>query len=336
MAERVLAERLGQSYIQELRRGLMNAVLAKRDGPSVGITIARITNDLSTVRNWVSMSVPPLAVAMALPLCILSVALALFTRPAFDKARTLRRKRGRLAAQVSDTVAATVPVRAAGGERREVQQIQRLGGEVAAAAIDRARVGGYIRAPAGVSGAVTVAIVAATKASADLIVRISGLHLSGNRPVPDLVAYPGDRVLLKTLDPGEATELFEALLALREDPPLDTWVGDRDLRSVSGAERRGVAGYGAKGAFTERGTISRTVRYRRPDLPPGETAGALARIGLTEKVARLPKGEHTMLQRGGEPLSGSDRARLQIARATLGNPPLLLLNHVDFDLGPEG
>jgi ABC-type transport system involved in cytochrome bd biosynthesis fused ATPase/permease subunit len=43
-----------------------------------------------------------------------------------------------------------------------------------------------------------------------------------------------------------------------------------------------------------------------------------------------------MLQRGGEPLSGSDRARLQIARATLGNPPLLLLNHVDFDLGPEG
>jgi hypothetical protein len=174
------------------------------------------------------------------------------------------------------------------------------------------------------------------KAPADLTVRISGLHLSGNRPVPDLVSYPGDRILLKTVDPGEATELFEALLALREDPPLDTWVGDRDLRSVSGAERRGLAGYAAKGAFTERGTIARAVRYRRPDLPPDETAGALARVGLTEKVARLPKGEHTMLQRGGEPLSGSDRARLQIARATLGNPPLLLLNHVDFDLAPEG
>jgi ABC-type multidrug transport system fused ATPase/permease subunit len=114
VAERVLAERLGQSYIQELRRGLMTAVLAKRDGPSVGITIARITTDLSSVRNWVCMGIapvtvgiplivgttvalwllsPPLAVAMALPLCILSVALALLTRPAFDKARTLRRKR---------------------------------------------------------------------------------------------------------------------------------------------------------------------------------------------------------------------------------------------------
>jgi hypothetical protein len=57
---------LGQSYIQELRRGLMTAVLAKRNGPSVGITIARITNDLSSVRNWVSMRIAPLAVGIPL------------------------------------------------------------------------------------------------------------------------------------------------------------------------------------------------------------------------------------------------------------------------------
>jgi ABC-type multidrug transport system fused ATPase/permease subunit len=81
----------------------MTAVLATRNGPSVGITIAWITNDLSSVRNWESMGIapltvgiplifgttialwllsPPLAVAMALPLGILSVALALLARPA--------------------------------------------------------------------------------------------------------------------------------------------------------------------------------------------------------------------------------------------------------------
>jgi ABC-type protease/lipase transport system fused ATPase/permease subunit len=53
-------------------------------------------------------------------------------------------------------------------------------------------------------------------------------------------------------------------------------------------------------------------------------------------VAGLPKGERTVLRRGGEPLTVSDRARLQLARATLGDPPLLLLNHIDSDLGPEG
>jgi hypothetical protein len=126
------------------------------------------------------------------------------------------------------------------------------------------------------------------------------------------------------------------LLALREEPVLNTWVAGRDLRSVAGSERRRLAGYAAKGAFTERGTIARAVRYRRPDLDPNETGEALARVELASRVARLPKGEHTMLRRGGEPLTTSDRAKLQIARATLGDPPLLLLNHIDFDLGPEG
>jgi hypothetical protein len=171
---------------------------------------------------------------------------------------------------------------------------------------------------------------------ADFIVRISGLRLHGNRPVPDLVAEPGDRIILKTSDPGETTELFEMLLALREAPESNTWVAGRDLRSIPGSERRRLAGYAPKGAFTERGTIARAVRYRRPDLAPGETAEALARVGLANSVARLPKGERTKLQRGGEPLTGSERAKLQIARATLGDPPLLLLNHIDFDLGPEG
>lgn len=434
IVERVLAERLGQSYIQELRKGLMTAALATPNGPSVGITIARITNDLSSVRNWVAMGIapltagipliigttvalwllsPPLAIAMALPLCALSVALALLAGPAFNKARALRRKRGRLAAQVADTVAAAVAVRAAGGERREVQQIYKLGREVADAAVDRARVGSYIRAAAAASGAVTVVVVAATgawlsintatiaaaltlvgllaspvndfgrvaeyrqtfnaaksmigpaleSASVDparpeltegrggdsdswrdgepevppgCLVRISGLDLQGKRPVPELVAKPGDRIILKTSDPGDTTELFEMLLALRESPGLNTWVAGRELHSVPGSERRRLAGYAARGALTERGTIGRTVRYRRPDLSLDETAAALARVGLADRVAGLPKGERTVLRRGGEPLSASDRAKLQIARATLGDPPLLLLNHVDFDLGAEG
>jgi ABC-type multidrug transport system fused ATPase/permease subunit len=366
----------------------------------------------TTIALWLLS--PPLAVAMVLPLCVLSLALALLARPAFNKAKALRRKRGRLAAQVADTVAAAVSVRAAGGERREVQQIYKLGREVAAAAIDRARVGSYIRAAATVSGAVTVVCVAATgswlsintatiaaaltlvgllaapvndfgrvaeyrqtfnaakrmigpalaSASFDeagpefkersaedpdtapsegepedrtgFLVRIAGMHQNGNRPVPDLVAKAGDRIILKTSDPGETTELFEMLLALRDNPRLSTWVAGRELHSVPGSERRRLAGYAARGALTERGTIGRAVRYRRPDLSADETAAALARVQLTDRVAGLPRGERTILQRGGEPLSASDRAKLQLARATLGDPPLLLLNHIDFDLGAEG
>src|SRR5690606_6630229 len=52
-AERVFAEKLGQHYVAQLRRGLIAHALRSARGPSMGITIARSTNDLSSIRNWI-------------------------------------------------------------------------------------------------------------------------------------------------------------------------------------------------------------------------------------------------------------------------------------------
>jgi ABC-type multidrug transport system fused ATPase/permease subunit len=433
LAERVLAEKLGQHYVQELRSGLIAAYLANGYGPSPGITIARITNDLTSVRNWITMGItplivgvpiaggtiialwflsPPLALAVAIPSCLLTLILAALSRPAYTRARLLRKKRGRLAAQVADTVAAATTVRAAAGERREVQQIEKLGAEVATAAIERAKIGGCIRGSATFCGAVTGVAVAATgswlsihtatiaaalsvvgllashvnefgrvaeyrqtfnaakriigpvlipaipanpgddwvaacsdgqdlgqsvaRQVGDVLVRVSGLQSTLNRPLPELKAKRGDRIVLKSSEPGEATEIFEMLLTVRASPQLNIWVDGHNLRSAPGSERRRLTGYAVKGAFIERGTIARALRYRRPDLAPELTAEALARVGLASRVAGLPRAEHTVLRRGGEPLTMSERARLQVARAAFGDPPMLLLNHIDFDLGPEG
>lgn len=432
VAERVMAEKLSQNYVQELRRDLMAAALAVGATTSVGITIARITNDLSSVRNWVAMGIaplavgipmitgttvalwflsPPLALAVALPLCILAAVLALLSRPAYARAKTLRSKRGRLAARVSDTLAAATTIRAAGGERREVQNIERLGADVAAASIEKARVGGYIRASAAITGTVTAVAVAATgsllsirtatiaavltvlgmlashvhdlgrvaeyrqsfntasrmlgpallpaaparsaghesqgvearsgeqdlaKQEGDFLLRVPAFRMDGNRRLPELNARPGERVILASVDPDEATDVFEMLLALRSDAGAHTLVDGRDLSSAKGTQRRRLAGYAAKGAVIERGTIARAVRYRRPDLTPELAHEALSRVGLAARVAALPLAENTVLKRGGEPLTMPDRARLQLARAMLGEPPLLLLNHIDFDLGPDG
>jgi ABC-type multidrug transport system fused ATPase/permease subunit len=431
VAERVMAEKLSQNYVQELRRDLMAAALAGGKNTSVGITIARITNDLSSVRNWVAMGIaplavgipmitgttialwffsPPLALAVALPLCILAAVLALLSRPAYARAKTLRSKRGRLAARVSDTLAAATTIRAAGGERREVQNIEQLGADVAAASIEKARVGGYIRASAGVTGTVTAVAVAATgsllsiptatiaavltvigmlashvhdlgrvaeyrqsfntacrmlgpallpagparsegqedqgagarsteqepaKQEGDFLLHVPAFRMKGNR-LPELNARPGERVILASAAPDQATEVFETLLALRSDAAAHTLVDGQDLSSAQGTQRRRLAGYAAKGAVIERGTIARAVRYRRPDLTPEMATEALSKVGLTARVAALPRAEHTVLKRGGEPLTMADRARLQLARAMLGEPPVLLLNHIDFDLGPDG
>jgi ABC-type protease/lipase transport system fused ATPase/permease subunit len=78
------------------------------------------------------------------------------------------------------------------------------------------------------------------------------------------------------------------------------------------------------------------VRYRRPDSDVQAVGDVLARVGLTSRVAALPGGQSARLRQGGEPLTPPDRARLLLARAMFGDPPLLVLDHLDADLGERG
>lgn len=424
--ERIFAEKLGQHYVHQIRRGLVRSSLSSDRPPSIGITIARTTNDLSSVRNWIAQGIapltvgipmllgtavalwflsPPLAVAVVLPMCMLTLTLALLSRPALRRAGQLRRHRGRLAAHVSDIVAASTTIRAAGGEQREVRQVDKLGRQVARSAVARATIGGYIRGSAVLAASITVIAVAGTgswlgidiptiaaaltvvgtisgpvtdlgrvvefrqnflaarnilgpalsaataariaeKERRDIpavdaalnstTIRFPGIELPDGGALPPLEAAPGSRIALVGLEPRAATELFESILGVRTYPQLRAAIGGRDLLELPSARRRAAVGYAARGASLERGTIARAIRYRRPDLPADVTGEMLERVGLTERVRQLPEGERTVLKRGGEPLSVPERARLQLARALLGEPPLLLLNHIDADLGRAG
>ncbi|WP_418607411.1 hypothetical protein [Georgenia sp. SUBG003] len=50
----------------------------------------------------------------------------------------------------------------------------------------------------------------------------------------------------------------------------------------------------------------------------------------------LERGDRTVLRRGGEPLTASERMRLLVARAVHGEPPLVVLDRVDTRLGEGG
>ena len=157
-ADRVIAEKLGQDYVRQLRRGLVAHAMTSPSAPSLGITIARSTNDLASVRNWVSLGIAPLvalvplllgslavlavldpalAAVVGVPLALLSVALLLISGPAFERARDLRRRRGSLAARVADTVTAAPGIAAAGGVERELNAVDRAGDKVVDAAVHR-------------------------------------------------------------------------------------------------------------------------------------------------------------------------------------------------------
>lgn len=165
--ERVLAEKLGQHYVAQLRLSLISHALLAPKVPSVGITVARSSNDLSSVRNWVAQGIAPLlagiplvlismaglwmlhpglALALGLPVLLLAGVLLLLARPAYERARTLRRHRGNLAARIADTLAASSAVVASGGVARELSRVEASGNKVVEAAVARARLAAVLRA----------------------------------------------------------------------------------------------------------------------------------------------------------------------------------------------
>ncbi|MBK1787219.1 ABC transporter transmembrane domain-containing protein [Prauserella cavernicola] len=420
VVEWVLAEKLGQDYVHEIRVGLLAAELSDGRGPSLGTTIARTTNDLTAVRNWVAWGIgpmaggvpliagvlvllltlhPALAVAVAAPVVLLGVVFGLLARTAFARARTVRTARGRLASQVSDAVAAGSAIRASGGVHRELKRLHTLSGKVRATAVRRARVAGCLRGAAVSAAAVATlgvvivgslyglehAVVATTITIVGVLatpihdlgrvveyrqsflaarrilapalarsetgsrrggfaadrgirdpaeVHVHELWVGGVR-VPGLAAAPGARVVLR----GPDRERSAAVLALLAgiDTTARAWVrvAGCDLGGLRPARRRRYVGFAARGLALERGTIARAVRYRRPESDhPVEPE--LDAVGLGERVRALPDGVRTTLRRGGEPLSIPERARLQLARACYLRPPLLVLDHVDDELGAGG
>ncbi|MFJ2146494.1 ABC transporter transmembrane domain-containing protein [Glutamicibacter sp. NPDC087831] len=188
-AERVLAEKLGQHYVAQLRRGLVTHALRSARGPSMGITIARSTNDLSSIRNWIVQGMVPLVAGLPLlivsgaglwflhPLLALSLAatlvlegvlLAALAGGTFLSARTLRRHRGSLASRIADTVAARTAIAAGGGVEREVQRVQDSSQKVIDASVHRARFAAALRGGALAIPLLGTALVVAAASMAQL------------------------------------------------------------------------------------------------------------------------------------------------------------------------
>lgn len=437
--ERVVAEKLGQDYVHQLRLTLLADALTPGHQASLGVTVARTTNDLSGVRNWVSQGIAPLTVAvpliggslatllvlhpmlaaaLAAPLLLLALCLLCWARTALIKTRALRRTRGRLASRIADTVTASEGILASGGARRELRTLREASGTLVERAVDRAETVGTIRAggivastgttlmvaaagtylalpPGTTLAAMAVAGIASTpvlelgriveyrqtyraarmvlgpalaraqdqrdrssrrreaSAAAPMPITLRTVDGAGGGAGGDLVhldlpglggadgplrAEPGTRWRLVGDEPLACRGFLRRLLDLEPGPDLEApdslWVAGENLRAVSAKRQRVLVGYASAGTVFERSSISRALHYRRPDLDAAHDAEVLAQVGLDPSA--LPDGLRTSLRRGGEPLGRADRARLALARAIYGSPPLLLVDGLEGDLDDEG
>ncbi|MGO1941580.1 MAG: ABC transporter transmembrane domain-containing protein, partial [Yaniella sp.] len=165
--ERVVAEDLGQDYVYEQRRRLITAAFHDIGNRSLGVVVTRASNDLTAVRNWIAQGLvpmltalpliavvlgalvfinPPVALAVAVPLALTAVLMPFLSRIARERARSLRRFRGRMSARIADSVQAGESIRVAGAVRRELNAVDRDSSKVVNAAVERARITSLIRA----------------------------------------------------------------------------------------------------------------------------------------------------------------------------------------------
>lgn len=133
---------------------------------------------------------------------------------------------------------------------------------------------------------------------------------------------------------GKSTLLY--LVARLLDPDSGQILIDgQDISQYSLRSVRACVGIVAPDLPLLRGSVERNLKYRFPAANLQQIQEVNTFCDIDEMVKALPQGLRTRITDAGTNLSVGQRARLALARALLGSPPILLLDEADANLDSE-
>jgi len=137
---------------------------------------------------------------------------------------------------------------------------------------------------------------------------------------------PGEHVaILGRVGSGKST-LLRMILGLYQPTGGTIFIDGVDIRQLDTSELRRNIGYVPQDITLFYGSLKENIELATPAIDDTDLLHAAEIAGLADMVNNHPQGFEMLIGERGESLSGGQRQGVAIARAVVGNPPILLMD----------